>query len=93
MFVQIIQRLRYNWPLTILLCLIVVSYFFKAFFVDVIRWFIALWRKDKVPSVMIKNSQEFTPSGDKDFVTSYRMESNKQYEDIMAILDWYSKKV
>lgn len=89
---NILARLAGNWLLTLLLALLLVIYFLKTFLVDIVKSLVGQCKKDKVPTVFANNNQEFTPNGDKDFVNSYRMENNKEYEDIMAIRKWYSKK-
>lgn len=82
-----------NWLLTVTLVVVVVIWFFKTLFIDTILSLIAMVKKDKLPTVMLNNNQEFTPAGDRDFVTSYKMENNPAYDDIIAILKSFKKKV
>lgn len=49
--------------------------------------------KDKLPTVLVQNNQEFMAADEKDFVTSYRMDSNPNYEEIVSILRSFGKRV
>lgn len=90
--VVILARISSVWLLTTLLVVLLVVYFLKTFLVDLIISARGLCMGDRLPSKII-DTQEFVAKGDKDFITSYRMESNTDYEDIMAIMQSFSKKV
>jgi hypothetical protein len=89
----IISRCAVNWLLTGILALILLIILVKTFFVDSIISLVRMCKQDKIPTVMITNNQEFTPTGDRDFITSYRMDHNPTYEDIIAIIKSFNKKI
>lgn len=88
-----ISRCAVNWLHTSVLVFVLVSYILKTFFVDSITSLVRMCSKDKVPTVMLQNNQGFATTTEKDFVMSYRMERNPQYEEVVSILKSFGKRV
>lgn len=76
-----------------MLAFVIISYVLKTFFVDSIMSLARMCAKDKLPTVLVQNNQEFMAADEKDFVTSYRMDSNPNYEEIVSILRSFGKRV
>lgn len=92
--ILLLKRIACSWLLSALLLLVVVAYILKTYFIDSIRALVSACKGDHVqlPSTVIKNNQEFTPAGDKDFINSYKLENNRDYDAIIGILKSFSKK-
>lgn len=75
------SRLAFSWPLTAVLCIVVMVYLVKVIVIDACR----NWRKNvnkhHLPTVIVQRSTNSLGTDDKK-VKSYKMKDNPRYKEV-----------
>lgn len=76
-----VSRLAFSWPLTAVLCIVVMVYLVKVIVIDACR----NWRKNvnkhHLPTVIVQRSTNSLGTDDKK-VKSYKMKDNPRYKEV-----------
>lgn len=85
---RIAKRMATGWLIGIILLILNVIYVLK---VCIVGCFKRIRRRcgmahDKLPTMLLSSNPEFVQKRDKDFLSSYRVELNPDYSEILAIM-------